>query len=155
MSWKAIKEQAYTIIGAIDSNYEWEAYRRLDTAQKSESKVHATIHYPTSSPFVEEILEGSTNEYRLMSRTIEIKCRVISDTTIINQKLVVDESNDTLDKMLEDLTGAFNSSVLNSCSVGVIEVNFLNGTKEEIEGKSIYFPYLLNAEFQIIYKQVR
>ncbi len=90
-----------------------------------------------------------------MSRTIEIKCRVISDTTIINQKLVVDESNDTLDKMLEDLTGAFNSSVLNSCSLGVIEVNFLNGTKEEIEGKSIYFPYLLNAEFQIIYKQVR
>ena len=158
-SFGAIKTQVYSILGSIATvdgyNFNWSTKKRLDTYVKETANVTATVHYPTDSPLAEEILEGSTNEYRLLARNIEIKAKVKSKTTIINEENIVDENNEVIDEMLDDLCGAFNSSTLNSCDLGVVEVNFLTASKEDITSKGVYYPFLLNAEFQIIYKRER
>jgi hypothetical protein len=155
----AIKEQIYTILDSIavvgGYNFDWGTKRRIDTYIKTSETVTATVHYPEDSPLAEELLEGSTNEYRLMVRTVEIKARVKSSATTLRTENMVDENNEVVDEMLDDLHKAFNSSTLNSCSLGVQSVDFISANKEDITSKGAYFPFLLNAEFQIIYKKER
>ena len=158
-SFGAIKEQVYTILGSIavvdGYNFDWGTKRRLDTYIKSSETVTATVHYPEDAPLAEEILDQSTNEYRIIARNIEIKAKVKSTTTIIKTENVVDENNEVIDDMLDDLMTAFNSSTLNSCDLGVQSVDFITASKEDITSKGAYYPYLLNAEFQIIYRKAR
>jgi hypothetical protein len=158
-AWGDIKTKIYDSLGAIavvdGYNYDWGTEKRLDIYIKTSANVTATVHYPEDEPIAEEILEESTNEYRVISRNIEIKCRVISTATVINSKDVVDQNNDALDSALEDLYTVFNSNTLNTCDLGVKDVIFVTASKESITSKSVYYPFLLNAEFQIIYKQVR
>ena len=159
-SFGDIKKKVYEILDAISTvdgyNYEWTTKKRLDTYIKSsKTLVTSTIHYPEDSPIAEEILEESTNEYRLISRNIEIKSKVQSKATTIKTVDLVDQNDEVIDNMLDDLYCAFNSSTLGSCDLGVIEVNFVSANKEDITSKSGYYPFLLNAEFQIVYKKER
>jgi hypothetical protein len=100
-------------------------------------------------------LEDSANEYRVIQRNIEIKAKVVSTATIVKPTDMVDQNNDALDNMTQDLQKAFNSNTLSTCDLGVKDVIVGDISKEKIDSGTVYYPFLLNAEFQIIYKQVR
>ena len=154
-----IKESIYTILGSmavVDGyNFDWTTKRRLDTYVKSSTTVNATIHYPVDTPLGEEIREISTNEYRVISRTIEIKSKVKSTATVLKTEDMVDESNEVIDGMIYDLHKAITTTAINSSCLGVLDVVMGSIVKENITSNAAYYPFLLNAEFTIIYKEER
>ncbi len=161
MSWTEIKEEIYTILDSITAggtvNYDWSTAKRLDTYIPDSAGLVATIHYPTDSPFETDVSEDyfTPSINRMLARTIEIKVRVVSDTLIVDVDDIVDENNDALDKALDDLTCALSSDTLGTCNKGVKGVEYISASKEEIDSQGIYYPYLLNVEYQIIYSKVR
>jgi len=156
-SFGAIKDQVYTILdtmATVDGYFfNWETRKRLDTYIKESATVKSTVHYPVDTPLFTEIKEQSTNEYRMLARTIYVKSKVKSAASILRKEDMVDENNEVIDSMIDDLCKAFTSSTLNSCDLGVTEVNIIDASKEDITSKGAYYPFLLNTEFQIIYKK--
>ena len=159
MSFAEIKEKIYDLLEAVavvdGNNYDWDTIRRLDTHTKEVGGVYATIHYPDDEDFATEVLDQSTNEYRLLERDIEIKCRVKSDATLLKQRTAVDLFNDAVDKVEVDCLKALNSSSLGSCSLGVQRVDYITMRKESVTSKSGYYPNLVNLRFMITYKMAR
>lgn len=158
--FEQIKEQLYTVLGSIATvdgyNFNWTTKKRLDTFIKEAPTVTATVHYPEDAPLGEgEIRELSTNEYRVMSRIVEIKSKVKSTTTVINQEEIKDQNNEVIDGMIWDLHKAINVSSLNSPCLGIIDVFLGTPVKESITSKGVYYPFLLNMEIEIIYKEER
>ena len=161
MSWTGIKAEIYSILDAVSiaggANYDWSTAKRLDTYIPDSAGLVATIHYPTDSPFETDVsadyMTPSIN--RMLERAIQIKVRVVSDTIAVDVDEVVDENNDALDKALDDLICALSSDTLGTCNLGVKGVQYVSASKEEIDSQGIYYPYLLNVEYQIIYSKVR
>ena len=161
MSWTGIKAEIYSILDAITvvggANYDWSTAKRLDEYIPDSDGLVATIHYPEGSPFEtdvsEEFFTSSIN--RMLMRTIEIKIRVVSDALVVDTDELIDENNDAIDKALDDLTAALSSDTLGTCNLGVKGVNYVSASKEDIESKGVYYPYLLNVEYQIIYSKAR
>ena len=161
MSWSGIKAEIYTILGGITvsggANYDWSTAKRLDTYISDGQGLVATVHYPEDSPFEEDISDEvfTPSINRMLKRTIEIKVRVVSDTLDIDVDNIIDENNDALDKALDDLTCALSSDTLGTCNLGVKGVVYTTASKESIDSKGIYYPFLLNATYEIIYSKVR
>ena len=157
--WKTIKDRIYVILESIAKadgyNYDWMAVKRIDKYIPTSEEVTATIHTPEDATFSTEIIEESTTEYKMMLRTFEIKARVVSKTLIIKSMDVIDENDEAIDDMLEDLNKALFFASLNRECIGVAGVENTNAEKESITSKSVYYPFLLNAEYQIKYKESR
>lgn len=161
MAWSGIKAEIYSILDAIavvdGNNYDWSVVKRLDTYISDSQGLVATIHYPEDTPFEEDVtsefMTPSTD--RMLKRTIEIKTRVVSDALDVNVDNIIDENNDALDKALDDLTGALCSDTLGTCNLGIKGVNYVSASKERIDSQGVYYPFLLNATYEIIYSKVR
>jgi hypothetical protein len=157
--FEAIKERLYTIMASIetgdDFNFNWNTKRRLDTYIKTSTYVTGTVHYPEDSTLGRELKEMSTNEYRVMERIVEIKSKVKSVATEIKSKDIVDQNNEVIDGMTYDLHKAITFESLNNACLGVLDVEVTDASKESMTGKGVYFPFLLNTEFTIIYKEER
>lgn len=162
--WGDIKEQIYTLLGNITTtvevdspNYDWQTRRRIDKYVKRGAKVTATIHYPEDSPFEVNVSEEekAMSGEEICRRDIQIKCSIVSESLRVDPETIIDENNDALDKTLRDLQSAMANQYLNTCGLGVYKVYYADANKEKIEGKSAYYPFLLNAEYSIYYRVAR
>jgi len=161
MSWQNIKSEIYTMLDSIaivdGYNYDWDTEKRYDTYIPDNDNVTATVHYPTDAPFEVDVSEeeNAVSNERILRRDIEIKCRVVSDATVVDEDDIVDENNDALDKALEDLLAKFGGNYLLTCGNGVYKVDYIQASKEDITSKGVYYPFLLNVEFSIFYRVQR
>ena len=160
-NWKSIKEEIYNIVGTMTIangyNYDWETVRRYDAYTMETTNCVFSLHYPEEEAFVEDATDEMPppTMTRSLVRSVEFKCKPISDALDVDTEDVIDENNDALDKAFEDITKAFYSDTLGSCNLGVKKVEFTEAVKEPISSKGAYYPFLLSANFRIYYHEPR
>jgi len=161
--WHDIKETIYGLIPnmtvANGYNYDWVEYRRPDTYQPETETGSAclSIHYPEDRPFELRVTDDvrTTQNRETWLRDIDIVCRVISDNIVTHEETVIDLNNDALDKARWDVKRAINTGTLNDCALGIRAVDVVDVSKIEIDSNGVYFPFLLQVNYNITYEEKR
>ncbi len=151
----------YTIIDDLSiaggSNYDWSTIRRLDRYVPTQAGAVAYIAYPVDAPFEEDVTSDYPTDSLSIAkkRTVTIECRILSNSTAINTETLIDEDNDALDNALRDIQLAFMGNGLNSQCLGVMAIEYVSATKVPYESKPAYYPFKLEIELNIIYRESR